>query len=60
MKSRETLKCYIGYFQNQMAIINNCNDDVAATMFIVGLQTDHSFYKHLVKQDITNMKDILS
>jgi len=42
-----------------MVMVYNCSDDVAATTFIVGLQTDH-FYKHLAKHDVTNMKDILS
>ena len=59
MKQEETLKCYISYFQNQMDMVYNCSDDVAATTFIARLQTDHS-YKHLVKHDITNMKDIMS
>ena len=60
MKSRETLKRYISYFQSQMALIYNCNDDVTAVAFIVGLETNHSFYKHLVKLDVTSLKDILS
>ena len=58
MKPGETLKRYISYFQNQMVMVYNCIDDVTSVAFIVGLQTDHS-YKHLVKHDITNMKDIL-
>jgi len=60
MKPGETLKCYISYFQNQMTMIYNCSDDVTIVSFIARLQTDHFVYKHLVKQDITNMKDILS
>jgi len=59
MTPRETLKCYISYFQNQMAMVYNCSDDVTAVAFIAGLQTDYPFYKHLVKHDITNMKDIM-
>jgi len=43
-----------------MGMVYDCSDDVAATAFIAGLQIDHSFYKLLVKHDITNMKDILS
>ena len=43
-----------------MAMVYNCSNDVIAATFIVGLQTDHFFYKHLVEHDITNMKDILS
>ena len=60
MKQGEILKLYISYFQNQMALIYNCSDDVAAAAFITGLQIDHSFYKHPVKHDLTNMKDIMS
>jgi len=45
MKSGETLKCYISYFQNQMTMVHNCSDDVVAEAFIAELQTDHSFYK---------------
>jgi len=42
-----------------MALIYNCSDDVATTTFILGLQTDNSFYKYMEKYDVTNMKDIL-
>jgi len=51
MKQEETLKCYISYFQSQIALVYNCNDDVAATTFIDGLQIDYSFYKHLVNHE---------
>ena len=43
-----------------MAMVYNCSDEVVAAAFIAGLQADHSFCKHLVKQDITNMRDIQS
>jgi len=43
-----------------MALIYNCNDDVATAAFIAGLEINHSFYKHLVKHNVTNMKYILS
>ena len=43
-----------------MALVYNCNDDVTAAAFIARLQTNHSFYKHLMKYDVINMKDILS
>jgi len=59
MKSGETSKHYISYFQNQMAMVYNCSDDVAVAAFIAGLQTNLYFYKYLVKHDISNMKDIL-
>jgi len=42
-----------------MTLVYNCSDNVAAAAFIAGLQIDHS-YKHLVKYDVTNMKEILS
>ena len=41
-------------------MVYNCNDDFAAAAFIAELQTDHFFYKHLVKHDVINMKDIMS
>jgi len=43
-----------------MALVYNYNDDVAAAVFISGLQVSHTFYKHLVKHDVTKMRDILS
>ena len=43
-----------------MALIYNCNDNVTTTAFISRLEINHFFYKHLVKYDVTNMKDILS
>jgi len=39
--------------------VHNCNENVAATAFISGLQVIHSFYKYLVKNDVTKMRDIL-
>ena len=51
MKPEETLKRYISLFQRQIVMIYNYRD-VAAPAFIVGLQTVHSFYKHLMKHDI--------
>jgi len=38
MKQGEFLKCYISYFQSQIALIYNCSDDVAATAFTARLQ----------------------
>ena len=43
-----------------MALVYNCNDDVAAVAFISGMQVTHSFYKHLVKYEVTKMRDILT
>ena len=42
-----------------MALVYNCNEDVAVVVFISGLQVIHSFYKYLVKNDVTNIRDIL-
>ena len=54
----EGLKNYVSYFQSQMALVYICNEDVAATTFINGLQVTHLFYKHLVKNNVTKMRDI--
>jgi len=43
-----------------MALVYNCNDNVAAAAFVSGLQVVYSFYKYLVKYEITKMRDILS
>ena len=59
MKSGESLKNYVNYFQSQMALIYNCNEDVAAAAFISRLQVTNPFYKHLVKNDVTKIRDIL-
>ena len=45
---------------HQLFLELNGHYDVAIVVFIVELQTDYFFYKHLVKHDITSMKDILS
>jgi len=42
-----------------MALVYNYNEDVAAAIFISGLQVANPFYKQLVKNDITKMRDIL-
>ena len=60
MKPRESLKNYVSYFQRQMALVYSYNEDVTAAMFISELQVTHSFYKHLVKNDVTKMRDILN
>ena len=59
MKSEESLKNYINYFQSQMALVYNYNEEVAAAVFISGLQVTNPFYKYLVKNDITKRRDIL-
>jgi len=42
-----------------MALIYNCNEDIAAIAFISELQAIHSFYKHLVKHEVIKIGDIL-
>jgi len=42
-----------------MALVYNCNDDVVVVAFVNGLQVSQSFYKHLVKYEVTRMRDIL-
>jgi len=60
MKPEESLKNYVNYFQSQMTLVYNCNDDVIVAAFINGLQVFHSFYKYLVKHKVTRMLDIIS
>jgi len=43
-----------------MALVYNCNDDVAIAAFISRMQVIHSFCKHLVKHEVTKMRDILA
>ena len=59
MKFWESLKNYVNYFQSQMALIYNCNEDVVAAAVISRLQITNPFYKNLVKNDVTKMRDIL-
>ena len=42
-----------------MVLVYNCNEDVAAVTFISGLQVTNPFYKHLMENDVTEMRDIL-
>ena len=43
-----------------MALVYNCNDDVVAAAFIIRMHVTHSFYKYLVKHEVTKMRDILT
>jgi len=43
-----------------MALVHNCNDNIVVAVFVSWLQVIHSFYKHLVKHEVTKMRDILS
>jgi len=56
MKHEESFKQYVGYFESQMALVYDCNDDVAAAAFISGMQVNHSFYNHVVKHEVTKMR----
>jgi len=42
-----------------MALVYNYNEDVIVVVFITRLQVTHLFYKHLVKNNVTKMRDIL-
>ena len=42
-----------------MVLIYNCNEDVAVATFISRMQVTNPFCKHLVKNDVTKMRDIL-
>jgi len=59
MKSVESLKNYVNYFQSQMVMVYNCNEDAVVVVFINGRQVTNPFYKHLMKNNITKMRDIL-
>ena len=59
MSPSDSLKAYIGYFQNQLAKIQNCSDDVSALAFISGPRVTHMMYKHLVKYNITSWSEAL-
>jgi len=59
MKSVESLKKNVNYFQSQMTLVYNCNEDVAVSAFINGLQVTNQFYKYLVKNDTTKIRDML-
>jgi len=43
-----------------MTLVYNCNDYVVVDVFISELQVIHSFYKHLVKNEVTRMRGIFS
>jgi len=53
MRPSDSLKAYIGYFQNQLANAHNYNEDASTLTFISGLQITHPLYKHLMKYNVT-------
>ena len=59
MRPSNSLKAYIGYFQNQLAKVHNCSEDAFAFVFINGLWVTHLMYKYLVKYNITRWSEIL-
>ena len=59
MRPFDSLKAYIGYFQNQLVKIYNCSEDASALSFINGLWATYLLYKHLVKYAATLWSEIL-
>jgi len=43
-----------------MALVYYYNGDVVTVVFISGMQVTHFFYKHLVKHEVTKMRDIVT
>jgi len=41
MRQGNSLKSYIGYFQNRLAKVFNCGEDVSVLAFIGEMQTSH-------------------
>jgi len=54
MRYSDSLKAYIGYFQNQLTKVYNCSEEASAFAFTSGLRVIHMLYKHLVKYNITH------
>ena len=46
MRLSDSLKAYIGNFQNQLAKVHNCSEDAPTLAFINGLRVTHPLYKH--------------
>ena len=59
MDGAESLKKYLTRFQNELAMIQNCSDEVVAAAFISRLSFTHKFYKVLVEHDITHMLEVV-
>ena len=60
MRQDDSFKSYIGYFQNQLVKVPNCDEDVSALAFINRLQISYPLYKYTLKHDITRMSEVLS
>jgi len=52
MRYGGSLKSYISFFQIQLAKVPNCDRDIFALAFIVGLQVSYPQYKYLLKHNI--------
>ena len=59
IRSSDSLKAHIRYFQNQLTRAHNCNEDTSALTFINGLKVSHPLYNHLVKYNVTCWSVIL-
>ena len=60
MRQGDSLKSYIGYFQNLLATVPNYGEYVYALMFISELHVSHPPYKEPAKHDVTRMSEVLS
>ena len=58
MRPSDSLKAYIGYFQNQLVKVHN-SEDASVLAFISGLRITHPLYKHLVKYNISCWSKVL-
>jgi len=46
IRKSDNFKSYISYFQSQLAMVPNCDEDVSALAFISGLQVSQPLYNH--------------
>jgi len=60
MRSEDSLKSYINFFQNQLTKVSNCSEEVSALAFITRLQVTHPLYKYLLKDNVTKMSEAFS
>ena len=58
MRPSDSLKVYVGYFQNHLVKVHNCGEDAPTLMFIMGLRVTHPLYKHLVKYNVTRWSEV--
>ena len=59
MGGGESLKNYLSHFQNEMATIHNCSEEVAAAAFIGGLPPTHKFFEVIVEHGVTKMSEVV-